>query len=148
MNTASRRPDPAVIEREWQLQERALHEERLGLPGRGENARLSRYRQLSRALRQPLDEALPENFADQVMRRIETAAAEASERDRRFERGLVAALVAVFGLAIGAMIAIIGLDWLQPLASIAKPLASQWLLALLACVAVSQAFGGWRGHTR
>lgn len=145
MSTDSRRPDPAAIEREWQLQERALREERLGLPSAGEDARLLRYRQLSRALRQLSDDALPADFAGQVVRRIR---AEASERDRRFERGLIAAAVAAFGLALGVVIAVFGGAWLQALVPYARTLANPWLFALLACVGVSRLFEGWRGHLR
>lgn len=148
MNTDSPRPDPAAIEREWQLQERALREERLGLPSAGEDARLRRYRQLSRALRQPLDTALPADFASRIVRRIEADTAEARVRDLRFERALVPVLVALFGLAIGAVLVFFGSDWLQPLIPYARTLASPWLLALLACVAVSQATGSGRRQTR
>lgn len=147
MNTGSR-PTPAAIEREWETQERALREERLGVPSAGEDARVLRYRQLSRALSQPLELALPADFAEQVVGRIEAEKAAAGERDRRFERGLITTLVAVFGLAIGGVIAITGFSWLQPLLPYARTLGSPWLLALLACVGVSRLFQGWHDHAR
>ena len=50
-------------EREWQAQEHALQAERLGLDPAGDNARVRRYRLLARALRQPLPETLPGDFA-------------------------------------------------------------------------------------
>ena len=145
MNTENRR---ASIEREWALQERALDEERRRLPSAGEDARLLRYRQLSRTLRQPLEQALPADFASQVVQRIEADATAAEVRDRRFERGMIGVLVAVFGLAIGAAIAMIGTGWLQALAPYARLLSNPWLFALLACVGVSRLFEGWHGHTR
>jgi uncharacterized membrane protein YcjF (UPF0283 family) len=146
MSTEHRRR--TSIEREWERQERALDEERRGLPSAGEDARLLRYRQLARALRQPLEEALPADFASLVVQRVEAEAAAAEARDRRFERSLIGVLVALFGLAIGAMIAIIGVGWLQTLAPVARLLANPWLFALLACVGVSRLFEGWRGHLR
>lgn len=136
------------IESEWALQERAVDEERRGLPSAGEQARLLRYRQLSRALRQPLEAALPADFARRVAQRVEAEAAAAEARDRRFERGLVGVLVALFGLAIGTMIAIIGTGWLQALAPVVRLLANPWLFALLACVGLSSLVERWRGHLR
>lgn len=136
------------IESEWALQERAVDEERRGLPSAGEQARLLRYRQLSRALRQPLEPALPADFARRVAQRVEAEAAAAEARDRRFERGLIGVLVALFGLAIGTMIAIIGTGWLQTLTPVVRLLANPWLFALLACVGVSRLFGRWHGHLR
>lgn len=145
MNIENRR---ASIEREWELQERALNEERRGLPSAGEDARLLRYRQLSRALRRPLEPALPADFASRLAQRIETDAAAADARERRFEQGMIGVLIALFGLAIGAAISLIGTGWLQTLAPYARPLANPWLFALLACVGVSRLFEGWRAHTR
>ena len=52
--------DIHIDEREWQAQERALQEERLHLTG---DPRLAAYRRIARALRQPLPDALPADFA-------------------------------------------------------------------------------------
>lgn len=125
-----------------------MDEERRGLPSAGEQARLLRYRQLARALRQPLEPGLPADFALRVAQRAEAEAAAADARDRRFERGLAAVLVALFGLAIGTTIAIIGTDWLQTLAPVARLLANPWLFALLACIGGSRLVDVWRGHLR
>jgi hypothetical protein len=57
--------DPAS-EREWQAQERAMRAERLGLDANRDDARVLRYRLITRALRQPPVEALPADFAQQV----------------------------------------------------------------------------------
>ncbi|HEX7731823.1 MAG TPA: hypothetical protein VF415_04190, partial [Rhodanobacter sp.] len=94
--------DPAR-EREWQAQERALQAERLGLDPAGDDARVRRYRLLARTLRQPMPEALPEDFAKQMAARVAVAPARRHAADARFESTLAGILAVVLLLAGGAM---------------------------------------------
>lgn len=56
--------------REWERQERALHEERARLPIGERDPVLARYRLIARALRSPAMEPLPAHFTAAVMRRL------------------------------------------------------------------------------
>jgi hypothetical protein len=135
--------DPATGnagEREWQLQERALQDERLGRPVADASARLLRYRMLSRQLQQPLDVALPADFARIGAHRIEQEAALQKRLATRFRRRLLGAFALVYGSGTAAALLVYGHDWLPPFASViaAHPQPFHWLLALLGCAAVSR----------
>ena len=60
MNAKHPRPGTDAFEREWQLQERALRDERTGRAG---DPDIAAYRRVARALRQPQPDRLPSNFA-------------------------------------------------------------------------------------
>jgi hypothetical protein len=63
-------PQDDAAEREWALQEQALRAERLGLdPSNG--TKLRTYRTVVRALRHPLDENLPPEFAAQMAAQVQ-----------------------------------------------------------------------------
>ena len=64
MNT----PTDHFDEREWRLQERALREERLASADGGDDG-IAAYRKVVRALREPLPDALPADFAANVAAR-------------------------------------------------------------------------------
>lgn len=141
MNTEAHPKNKAeAIEREWQAQERALERERRGLAAADDEARVRRYRVLARALREPPPETLPADFARRVAAQAEAIAAAKDEVTPRFERRLMQALVAAFGLSVGAVIALYGTDWLPQTAEITAAmhkLTDRWLLALLGCVGLS-----------
>lgn len=139
---------------EWQAQERALREERAGLPMDASDARVAQYRLLVRALRTPAMEPLPADFAAQVLRRVEADAG----RGDRIERWLLNALgLALAGLALYA-IANYGDAWW---AAIAAPLSrmpsglGHWLPVLGLCAGGTWLWdrlsefgsGGARGRT-
>lgn len=126
-----------VEEHEWQLQERALREERDCAPLADEPA-LAQYRQVARALRAPMPDALPAGFAAQL-------AARAGARRRandRLEQLLTQSLLALLAFAgvISAMV--YGGDWLRASAPLLPSpqrfgVALQWGLAIAGCLALS-----------
>jgi hypothetical protein len=132
----NRKHEIDVDEREWQAQERALQEERLHLTG---DPRLAAYRRIARALRQPLPDALPADFARQLAARVGQV-----PLDTRFEQGLVRGLAALLALSGAVAAALYGQSWLPAIAAAlpasASGVAAHWLLALGACVGMSWGF--------
>jgi hypothetical protein len=131
----------ASEEREWAAQERALREERLGIECDGAEAH--EYRLVVRALRDPLLDPIPDNFAA----RTAVAAERASIAEDRLEPWLQNGLLAL--LAAGGIwtMAEFGRQWLQAL-TLVMPVAARsitsWGVALLACIALSSALEHWR----
>lgn len=142
MNREPPSPHDDSTEREWALQERALRAERLGLDDSADQA-LRRYRVVARALRQPLDENLPADFASKVAMQARRSAA----GDMRLELYLSWALLgALVGMLIG-VVAWYANSWkqLMPLA-----LSQPWLLALagvLVLLAMSRVLNFPRHHS-
>jgi hypothetical protein len=135
----TRLPDDEQIEREWQAQERALEQERRGVDAAADEVVVQRYRLLARALRQPPVDALPADFARRLAVRAAAVGADGSV-NAGFERHLLQAMIAAFGLAVGAVLVAYGGDGLSSLSEVARlgrALGGRWLLALLACVGVS-----------
>ncbi|HVC18238.1 MAG TPA: hypothetical protein VNE18_13145 [Rhodanobacter sp.] len=138
--------DPAH-EREWLAQERAMRRERLQLDPVGDDAREQRYRLLARALREPLADNLPADFAEQLAARV--AAAPARVVDTGFERVLTLALG--IALLLGAIMVslLYGSTWLAAILTILpapQPPAGRWLLAFAACIGGSWLLGAWHQH--
>jgi hypothetical protein len=125
-------------EREWQAQERALHDERNGAAP-GDDPLQAHYRLVARALRQPLPHALPDDFAARVAARARLQAVHAPP-DLRIEQRLVRVLVAVLALSAAVAVAWYGPQWLQAIAVLLPGAALNWTLALMACVGVSWSF--------
>lgn len=120
---------------EWDAQERALREERLGVPV-GADARVAEYRLLARALRHPPLDAVPYDFAAQVARR----AAAGPAFDERLEGWLLRGLVALFALAAIAVVGAYGAAWwpsADALADVLPDGAGTWASAVIACIALS-----------
>jgi hypothetical protein len=161
-------------EREWQVQEWALQQERLrsarsgddphalddpdGLQGLSvgvdDDSLVQRYRMLARTLRAPLPDALPTDFAHEMALQIKSAqrpgnaAIDASPvAMTSFERRMLGLLIAAFGLALGAVIAVCSTDALGSLVALghssARLIGNPWLLSLMACVVVSRALDTW-----
>lgn len=131
------RPDePAFDEREWQLQERALHDERGGLIA-GDDPALADYRLVSRALRTPAPVDLPADFAAQVA----ACAAARARAEGRLEQVLTQALLAALGLAGGVVAVQSGGAWLRDCLAWLPPrqlgLALPWGLAVVGCLGLS-----------
>lgn len=136
--------EPDRDEREWQAQERALQQERQGLaPGR-DDPQAAGYRPVMRALREPIPEGLPVDFAQRVAERALRLAERRAALDLRLERNLMRGLVAA--LVLGGLFALAfygGTLWRPLAASVAASSspAAAWLLPTLACVALSWALG-------
>lgn len=134
-------------EREWQAQERALQAERLGLDPSNGDERVRRYRLLARALREPMPHALPADFARRMAARVAAAPARAGADDSRLEFVLIGTLVAVMVVAAGVVVADYGSAWLpafRRLLPASGAPATDWMLALGACLGVSWLLGLWQ----
>lgn len=130
MNTPNPpRPDPAVDERDWLAQERAL----AGSPTDRRDALLAQ------ALRSLPAAAPPPGFAAAMARRLEQAPAAAEEP--RLERVLQGALLALLGLAaLGAVLAWGGEWWARSGQALAGGLGSHtvsWAMLAGACLLLS-----------
>ena len=140
--------DDVAREHEWLLQERAMRRERLHLDPAGDDAKASRYRMLARALRQPLQESLPPDFA-RHMATLATGRTAKPLSGTRFELVLTTFLVIVFGLAAGWATVIYGKAWLPSISAALPapdPLAIRWLLAFAGCIGMSWLLGSWQQH--
>jgi hypothetical protein len=140
--------DDAAREREWLAQENAMRRERLHLDPHGDDARTKRYRMLARALRQPLDENLPPDFARQLAAQV--GAARPTSRGAGFELGLTAVLC--LALLVSSIVVSMkyGDAWLRPLIALSPSTSSSWrlLLALAACMAFTGLIGRIRPPAR
>lgn len=117
-------PSDSAMEREWALQERAVRAERLGLDAR-DDAKLQRYRAVAHALRQPLNEELPPDFASQVAKEVQRHATDTM----RLELYLSWALLGV--------LAVVLLGWVVRYGSLLQAwLSNPWLVALVMCLAL------------
>ncbi|HEY5852287.1 MAG TPA: hypothetical protein VIT62_16195 [Lysobacter sp.] len=133
-------PRPAAeaqrIEREWQAQERAMEQERRGVPLDPADPRVGEYRLIARALRAPAMEPVPFDLAAQIVRRVEAAQTLGERVEGWLLRILVTLLVVV---AIGA-VAIYGHDWASAFAALwpdPSPQSAGWGGLLLACLGLS-----------
>lgn len=141
MNTDHRVHHAHFDEREWQLQERALREQRSGISG-DDDPLLAQYRQVARALRQPSIGAPPADFA-----RVVAAAAASASRppDMRLELLLLRALSGLLGMSAIAAAVLYGGQWLPAFAALLPATiggtAFNWALALGACIGLSWSFG-------
>ena len=124
-------------EREWQLQERALREERDGAAG-GDEPVLAQYRQVARALRAPLPDALPADFAALVAARAGARA----RADGRVEQLITQLLLAALAFAGVGTARVYGGDWWRASAPLLPSpqhlgVALQWGLAIAGCLGLS-----------
>jgi hypothetical protein len=133
MNKRDSFDHPRIDEREWQAQERAFQDARSDIPSTDPLA--ARYRAVADALRAPLPDLLPPDFAARVAAQVRHA-----PLDARFEGTLVRTLTTLLGLSGAATAALYGRQWLP---AILGPLqldsasALNWALALGACVAIT-----------
>jgi anti-sigma factor RsiW len=131
-------PHDDAVEREWALQEQALRAERLGLDPRGD-ATLQRYRAVAHALRQPLDENLPPDFAAQMAAQVQQPRA----ADMQLELWLSGVLLGLLGVAMLGLLIAFGHAWLalSRSAMTTHGLSSPWLFALMVCVVLPALLG-------
>ena len=135
--------DDPLHEREWLLQEQAMRRERLHLDQAGDDARSRRYRLLARALRTAPSAALPADFA-QRMSAMVSAPMQRRTPATRFENVLTSMLAGVLVLAAVTVTVIYGATWWPSFrALLPAPAATQWGLALLACLGTSWLVGTW-----
>ncbi|GLQ95942.1 hypothetical protein [Dyella mobilis] len=125
-----------AAEREWALQEQAARADRLGLSPHGD-AKLQSYRVVARALRQPLDEELPADFAAEVAAQVHRTA------DAQLELWLSVALLGLLGAMLLGVVVTYSQLWLAfaRTLTMASGLSNPWLLALLAGLALPASLG-------
>lgn len=103
---------------------------------------------IDRALHREPDAGPPADFARSVVARV----AQASATDARLERWLLRGLALVFACSALAVVALYGREWIAGFALLlpaaAGATALNWLLALLACVALSWSFEQLRPASR
>lgn len=122
-------------EREWQRQERALLQEREGLPDDGD-AGTRAYRLLARSLAEPIAVELAPDFARSVARRAERARL----LDGRPEQLALSVCLALFALLAGYVLFVQGGEWLAQLRALLPALdggGARWLLLALACAGLA-----------
>ena len=139
-------------DREWLAQERARLEARN--PGATPSAdpMVARYRRMSQALRMPMADALPDDFAAHVARLAQAGVvvdAPLDAPDAVFERKLTNLFVGLFAIAAVVVAAIYGSQWLPPILDLLhldSAVAVNWALALAACVGTTWATEQLRRH--
>jgi len=119
-------------ELEWQAQERALRDERerTGVPPT--DARCAEYRLIARALRQPLPDLLPADFARSLAARVGHV-----PLDTRLERWLMRLLVGAMVVSGIVALLIYGAGWWQAVASSVPDTSAttlKWIYAVGACM--------------
>jgi hypothetical protein len=140
--------DNRIDEREWLAQERARLEARGAAPEAGDPM-VARYRALSHALRTPMADGLPADFAARVAMLAQGEHGVPVEADAPFERDLTHVLIGVFGLSAAAVATMYGKQWLPPIMELLhldSASAVNWALALGACVGVTWLTGQLRRH--
>ena len=136
-------PQPAVDEHEWQVQERAMQDERSGAAATGHDALAARYRALSRTLRQPPMPAIPMDFAARVAQR---AAVAGEAADGRFERVLMQVLVALLGVSVGVIGVLYGSSWLHAIGKVVPSGSGPWMGLLVVCGGLYWTLEHWQRH--
>ena len=142
----------ALDEREWQAQERARIAARTGDGASlAQDPLATRYRRVADALRTPLPDALPADFAARMAQVVQAPAApvDVPLGEARFESGLMRGLIGVFALAGAVVAAMYGAQWLPPILGLLRldsASAVNWALALAACVGTSWALDRLRHH--
>jgi hypothetical protein len=131
--------NPPSAEQEWAAQERAEHEERLGLAPKAVEPRVAQYRLIARVLSEPVDDEVPAGFAAGVAARVGVASQPADDQfDRWFQRGLFALLaLAAIAFVVRALAALTNGDDRHAVPAV------EWAYAIGACIALSFLIDIW-----
>ena len=129
---------------EWEDQQRAVRDERIGAGSAGTEPRIAQYRLIARVLREPVQDGLPPDFAAMVAARAETSAHEAADRrDLWLERaafaGLAATATVMFGGDLLSMLRQLIVDVGADGAA-----ARQWSMAIGVCLTLTLSIDVWR----
>jgi hypothetical protein len=132
MNHTPQPPSNEAEEHEWLMQEKAAEAERLGAQPGG--ATPTPYGAIVRALRQPLHENLPTDFARHVAER----ATQRASVTMYFELVLSWVLCGVLMAMLAGLLMHFGADWLKLAQSMLslRAMANEWIVALVACLLV------------
>jgi hypothetical protein len=141
MNDPSSHDQPSWVRREWAAQERARQEERLALDAAASDPLVRRYRIGAHALRQPLPDVLPKDFATQVTGAIQRTRQSAG--DTRLELAMLIGLCGLLGTVAMVIVSSYAAVWLPAILA-ALPVAeasNRWLLIFAGCAGVSYLLG-------
>ncbi len=130
--------EPAA-EREWLAQERAMQARREGVPASPGDGREQAYRQIDSLLHASDEIALPADFAERTAARAARLPRTRRSSEPQFENALLKLLAGALLLS-GLVFAVLrGGPWISRDATSWSLAANPWLLALGACLVVSQA---------
>ncbi len=118
-------------QREWQAQERALREER-ECNDVIADSRIAQYRMIARALREPMPDLLPADFATNLAARVAHA-----PLDTRLERWLLGLLTGAMMVSGIVAMLMYGAGWWQAVASSVPDTSGttlNWIYAVGACM--------------
>jgi hypothetical protein len=135
--------DDAAQEREWLAQENAMRLQRSNLDPTSDHEAGRRYRPIVQALREPLPDGLPADFAMRLAARVDALPS------ARFEYALMIALVVALTITAGVIIVIYGSQWTPSLSAILparNTQASVWMMALAICLGASWLMERWQRH--
>ena len=137
-----------IPEAEWQAQERALRAERLGLSTHADDATAHAYRAVARALRQPLPDPLPGDFAQRMARMVQPS--RAVSMDERVLAWLIRGLLLALGVSTLILLVLNGGSWWQSLITLlpVNTLTNPWLLSLAVCASLTGLIGRWPRRNR
>lgn len=140
----NRDPHDPLDAREWQAQERARLQASNAAPaaagaaGAADDDEAMAYRAIAWALRQPLPDALPADFASRVAARCGAATAREAgappRADTRLEQRLLRGLACALAVATTAAIVVYGGQWLPAILLLLPADAWGWVLTLGGCV--------------
>jgi hypothetical protein len=131
-------------EAEWQAQERALDQERRGVPLDAADPRLAEYRLIARALRNPAMEPMPADLAAQIVQHVSVARG----LGEAMERWLLRVLGIGLALAAAVVVAVYGASWAPAFADLMprwSNSSADWSGVVIGCLALSLA---WQGVLR
>jgi len=137
--SAWRSLDALRLEAEWQAQERALEQERRGLPLDPADSRLAEYRLIARALRTPAMEPVPYDLAAQIVRHVEGTPA----AGELLERWMLRVLGVILAIAVISAVSAYGAQWMPAFERVwpaLSPQSADWAGLLVGCLAVSLAW--------
>jgi hypothetical protein len=113
--------------------------DRLHLDPAGDDVRSQRYRLLARALRATPPDGLPADFAQRLSAQVEQRSPTLA-----LERVLTITLAGIFMLAAAIVTFFYGAAWWPSFKTVLPAAAAtQWWLALGACLALSWVLGAW-----
>lgn len=139
--------DRQRLDAEWQAQERAVEQERRGLPLDPEDPRLAEYRLIARALRTPAMDPPPFDLTAQIVRHVERA----QQFGERVEAWLLRGLGLVLAVAAAVAVTLYGANWVPAFAELWPSLSSEatgWGTLLVGCLGVSGLWQWLGRHSR
>ena len=124
---------------EWQLQERALEEERRGVSPHDTQGALAEYRLIARVLREPLSDALPPDFAAHMATQVESAVELENDYLEKWLQRMLSSVLLVAG-AIAALVVggrLVKMLSTSALGTTGLSAATDWIVVAALCCLIS-----------